>query len=384
MRELKGKIKNHEIVVFKSDKCGKLTIDTTENYLEALKVHTESHEKIDLETASKIEGKMNEHLAHFNKMFQVGAAHSHEVRVTKASTSSNILPPPLYGFRKTHKKDQNGSSGPALRPVCGAKEAPNSRFSSFYSKIIYDLADTVNDSRECKSSEEMRAAFREFNTNVDENVRNRVQIYSMDVKSLYPSLRKSVCKDAAKWLVNKSGVSVENVDWTQVTRYLAVNMTPEEIDKEGVADVIPGRVKKTRRQLTMHSLYVNTADKDWLPSKTPSEDQKRILLGLVMAIGIDTIMSNHTFMLGDDVFLQSEGGPIGLEATGAIARAVMMWYDELYLEKVETEGYKLPLYERYIDDSNQGVVVEDGDVIEDVAIKLKACILGCDGVLIFK
>ena len=82
-------------------------------------------------------------------------------------------------------------------------------------------------------------------------------------------------------------------------------MTPEEIDKEGVTDVIPGRVKKTRRKLTMHSLYVNTADKDWLPSKTPSEDQKRILLGLVMAIGIDKIMSNHTFMLGDDVFLQS-------------------------------------------------------------------------------
>ena len=68
IRELKGKIKNHEIVVFKSDKCGKLTIDTTENYLEALKVHTESHEKIDLETASKIKGKMNEHLAHFNKI----------------------------------------------------------------------------------------------------------------------------------------------------------------------------------------------------------------------------------------------------------------------------------------------------------------------------
>ena len=61
-------IKNNEIVVFKSDKCGKLTIDSTENYLEALKVHTESHEKIDLETASKIKGKMNEHLAHFNKI----------------------------------------------------------------------------------------------------------------------------------------------------------------------------------------------------------------------------------------------------------------------------------------------------------------------------
>ena len=85
----------------------------------------------------------------------------------------------------------------------------------------------------------MRASFSEFNDNVNENIREKVQIYSMDVKSLYPSLRKSVCKDAAKWLVNKSGVSVENVDWTQVTRYVAINMTPEDIDKEGVSDVIP-------------------------------------------------------------------------------------------------------------------------------------------------
>ena len=171
--------------------------------------------------------------------------------------------------------------------------------------------------------------------------------------------------------MNKSGVSVENVDWTQVTRYVAINMTPEDIDKEGVSDVIPGRVKISKKKLTMHSLSVNTADKDWLPSKAPSEDQKRILLGLVMAIGIDMIMSNHTFMLGDDVYLQSEGGPIGLEATGAIARAVMMWFDELYLEKVEREGYMLPLYERYIDDSNQGVVVEDDDNIEEMAVKIK-------------
>ena len=108
--------------------------------------------------------------------------------------------------------------------------------------------------------------------------------------------------------MNKSGVSVENVDWTQVTRYVAINMTPENIDKEGVSDVIPGCVKISKKKLTMHSLSVNTADKDWLPSKAPSEDQKRILLGLVMAIGIDMIMSNHTFMLGDDVYLQSEGG----------------------------------------------------------------------------
>ena len=31
----------------------------------------------------------------------------------------------------------------------------------------------------------------------------------------------------------------------------------------------------------------------------------------------------------------------------------------------------MPLYERYIDDSNQGVVVEEDDAIEDVVVRLK-------------
>ena len=140
MKEIKQKIRNHDIVVGKSDKCGKLTIDSTSNYLESLKVHTESHTKIDLTDTKKIENTMNSHLLHFNKMFNVGAQHEgHELRVTKASTTTNVLPPPLYGFRKTHKTNHNGDNGPPMRPVCGAKDAPNSRFSNFLSKIIYDV-----------------------------------------------------------------------------------------------------------------------------------------------------------------------------------------------------------------------------------------------------
>ena len=202
-------------------------------------------------------------------------------------------------------------------------------------------------------------------------MRKKSKIFSMDIKALYPSLRKQVCKDAMQWIINKTEVSVEDMDWTQVTRYIAVMMSPEDIEKEGLTDVIPGRVKVTRRKLTMHSLSVNSADQDWLPSAPPNELQQRKLLGLVMTIAVDVIMSNHTFMLGDDVFLQTDGGPIGLEFAGAIARVVMMWWDHLYLEKVNSEGIYLPLYERYVDDSNQAVYVPDGVDEEQLMIKLK-------------
>ena len=79
-------------------------------------------------------------------------------------------------FRKTHKRDQNGTNGPDMCPVCGAKEAPNSK---------------------CKSSEEMRASFEIFNTTVSVTIRKKTVLFSMDTKKLYPSLRKKVCKKKA-------------------------------------------------------------------------------------------------------------------------------------------------------------------------------------------
>ena len=193
----------------------------------------------------------------------------------------------------------------------------------------------------------------------------------MDVKMLYPSLRKDVCKKAIIWIIDVNQISLDNVDWVQMTRYIAVNMTPEEIANEGLSDVIPGRVRQSRVKLTMNALKVKTADKDWLPAPPPNDEQKLKIFGLVMAIGIDTIMSNHTFMMGDDVFLQTNGGPIGLEAAGAIARVVMIWWDSLYLAKVRAEGYILVIYERYVDDSNQGLVVEEDEDVKEKVMKLK-------------
>ena len=68
-------------------------------------------------------------------------------------------------------------------------------------------------------------------------------------------------------------------------------------------------------------------------------------------------MSHHVYRVGDNTFLQQEGGPIGLELTGAVSRAFMHRWDRLYTEKVEKSGIKMKLYERYVDDSNQVAIV---------------------------
>ena len=121
----------------------------------------------------------------------------------------------------------------------------------------------------------------------------------------------------------------DNVDWVQVTRYIAVHMIAEEIIN-------------AHNELTVGQVR----DRDWLPRPPPSEAQKIKLLGLIMGIGTGIIMSNHIFMVGDEVFRQNDGGPIGLEFAGANGRAVMMMWDHLNLERVNQLGYIMPLYER--------------------------------------
>ena len=166
MNELKQKINNKEVAVFKTDKCGKMSIDTLENYAEAVKVHTEGDKEVSWKEVRKIEENNNKHLKHFNKIFSVGSNHNHEDRIAQASTSTNCEPPPLYVLRKTHKRVEPGQeeTGPPCRPVCGAKESPNAMFSHMLSDIINNYCDVNGIDTECKSSEEMRADFEAFNS----------------------------------------------------------------------------------------------------------------------------------------------------------------------------------------------------------------------------
>ena len=65
-------------------------------------------------------------------------------------------------------------------------------------------------------------------------------------------------------------------------------------------------------------------------------------------------MGNHIYQFDGKVYRQNDGGPIGLEITGVLARLVMLWWDREYLTKLNYLGLELELYKHYVDDSNMG------------------------------
>ena len=356
LKEIKKEIKENKIVVFTTDKSGKFSADTPENYEIAVHKHTEKDEELKEDDRVRvIENKINQHMRQFNKMFQVGKNHEHEGRVMAATISSNTPAPPMYGLRKDHKTATNEREGPPVRPVCGASEAPNSRLSHFLSRVINDYCNVAKIETECRSGEEMKAAFERFNGE-EEDARMNCKIISMDVKALYPSMEWDEIDIAVRELIETSDKDVEGVDWQELGKYLAVNMTTEEIVEERLQHVIPKRREETNRKISVAYLCNKQNEDKWLPARTPGFRQKKKMIGIAVAKGVRVCMENHVYKVGDRVFLQKSGGPIGLELTGAVSRAFMKRWDRLYLERARQAGVEMKVYERYVDDSNQVAV----------------------------
>ena len=95
------------------------------------------------------------------------------------------------------------------------------------------------------------------------------------------------------------------------------------------------------------------------------------MLALAISVGVRLFMSNHTYMVGDDAYLQSEGNAIGLELTGAVSRPFMQKWDSDYVKKVKAAGITMRLYKRYVDDSNQVAETPfNGSKYDKVSVKL--------------
>ena len=356
IKSVKRKIANKEVVVSTTDKSGRFTIDTPSNYEDAVMLHTVNDVEVERERVKQVENRMNQHMKLFNKMFRVGTEHNHEKRVEMATHSTNTPAPPMYGLRKDHKATEDAVKGPPVRPVCGANQAPNSKLGNFLSRVVNDFADAAGITTECRSSEEMRAAFEKYNDG-DPRVKENCAVISMDVKALYPSMEWREILTSVKELVMNSKEEVEDVDYVEVGKYLAVTMSREDIRREGLANVVPERKEETGREISVAYLCNRDNIGKWKTARKPGVRQRKKMVALAVVEGVRACMSHHVYCVGDKTFLQQGGGPIGLELTGAVSRAFMWRWDRLYLEKVKKAKIQMELYERYVDDSNQVAVV---------------------------
>ena len=67
------------------------------------------------------------------------------------------------------------------------------------------------------------------------------------------------------------------------------------------------------------------------PVRLPDEQEKKETLAQVLKIVILAVLQNHTYKFKNEVRLQTDGSPIGLELAGALARVVMLWWNRQFM-----------------------------------------------------
>ena len=75
-----------------------------------------------------------------------------------------------------------------------------------------------------------------------------------------------------------------------------------------------------------------------------------MMIALALARAVTTCMASHFYTFGGAIHRQEDGGAIGSDLTGDIARNVMSIWDLTFLKTLESLGIIIDLYKRYVDD----------------------------------
>ena len=183
-----------------------------------------------------------------------------------------------------------------------------------------------------------------------------ITIGSLDVVSMFPSLKAVPVSKMAAQAVLDSSVEFAGVDYQMLGIYLAHSYPRHELVKLGISDFIPIRKVKSggKSKITISSIECRSpklAKEKWAFSpKMPNCMERKIMLSKAVEVGVRECFRNHLYTFNGEVYRQTDGGPIGLRLSMAVSRLVMAMWDKLLLEKGLNTGWLIHMMKRYVDD----------------------------------
>ena len=184
-----------------------------------------------------------------------------------------------------------------------------------------------------------------------------ISILGNDVKALFPNIQSVSTGKTVREEVERSPLEIEGFDYKLGLRYIAMNKKYTG-NLKPIAHLLPW--KKTSQGVTagMKSKFVNSKkdleEMQWnFPKAQPNRKEKRMIVARVAEIGTRVVFENFSYQFGEDIFVQSSGGPIGARVTMAAARIVMQAWSRRYKSILLKSGLRLTLLAGYVDDGRQ-------------------------------
>ena len=101
--------------------------------------------------------------------------------------------------------------------------------------------------------------------------------------------------------------------------------------------------------------------KDWEsslffpPTRATTTEEKKKILSLCVEQGLLAALGSHLYNWHREVKEQQDGLPIGLDLTRAVARLVLLDWDQQFLRLVRSNNITCHMYYRYVDDTSNGM-----------------------------
>ena len=368
LEKLLKRIQEKEIIVLMTDKTGKLAVISREEYLRMGEVHTSKDIEIGWGEAAEIQKLTNGHTSSWIKIAGVGESWGHVERVRETCLNKSICIASMYLLYKDHKETKTGEV-PKSRPVVSSSGGMGIHLNNILSEFVEPLADNVKGKIEVISSEEMMNKFDRLNKLVEiqeeklaagEEIQQHIDLAKSvltgaDAVALYPSLLKKTTAMIVRKEAMDSEIKWQGINYLEAARYVAINLEPWEVRSLGLERIVPRRRfrKGCKPGLTGRenmSKYVEDEIRWEFPNLEATEQEKRILVAVCLEIGVRAVFDLHTYQFGGKLYLQSDGGPIGLRLTGACAKVVMAQWSVKVSEILERSHVEIWLSGGYIDD----------------------------------
>ena len=346
-----------ELVLVCSDKSGKLYPMSRELYRQCMEPYIHGDSEHTRKDVLKAEKKFNGASKQLLRALQFGENWGQEDRFNSACRVRNHGVPSMNQLVKDHKETLK------TRPVCRCKvqQAPNGPLADLVCEVLNPFVEEADKERktEVKSTEELCAEVKVANERIARDGVRRgpfqldgnLVVGSKDVSAHYPSIDIEVAAKELKLEVEESDLDVEmNVE--EVALYLTCALTQEEIDKEGLRDVVHRRKHKkgSRPGLTSKAIMGGPSTRHkqspWHPpAREPTKKEKMKMLRCLLAHATRLVMQNHFYSFDNVVRKQSKGGAIGNKLTERLGKIIMKRHSKVYLRKLDELGLTNELFE---------------------------------------
>jgi len=207
--------------------------------------------------------------------------------------------PPVYGLRKDHKKTNDMTKGPPLRPVCSATTAYNSKLAHLITTYLARI--WKNEPENCASTEELLAEFRHVN---EKGIDQECFVGSADVVALYPSLNIDSVVEVIGEMITQSEVKFEGIDFDELGLYLSIHKNQEELKDLGLQRMCPKRRHKKGRPPTLTGqAAANPLDRNvtWQPGEAPeTEEERKRMISEAFKIILTFMLRNHMYTFNNE------------------------------------------------------------------------------------